>query len=77
MASSRLPIKISRLRFNVEARPFAQEIGGKATCTIPAGKTSCEAPETFDMALGTRATIGSFTSFAASAIPFCGLSNGL
>ncbi|RRD46546.1 hypothetical protein EIA08_34530, partial [Escherichia coli] len=41
-------------RFNVEARPFAQEIGGKATCTIPAGKTSCEAPETFDMALGTQ-----------------------
>ncbi|EFC4473983.1 DUF4165 domain-containing protein [Escherichia coli] len=54
VASSRLPIKISRLRFNVEARPFAQEIGGKATCTIPAGKTSCEAPETFDMALGTQ-----------------------
>jgi hypothetical protein len=48
-----LPITITRLRFNVEARPFVQEIGGKATCTIPAGQTSCEAPESFVMAPGT------------------------
>ncbi|EIR0277885.1 DUF4165 domain-containing protein [Salmonella enterica] len=53
VVSSRLPITITRLRFNVEARPFAQEIGGKATCTIPAGQTSCEAPESFVMAPGT------------------------
>ena len=53
VVSSRLPITITRVRFNVEARPFAQEIGGKATCTIPAGQTSCEAPESFVMAPGT------------------------
>jgi len=52
--SSRLPIKIVRARFNVEARPFDQEVGGRLTCRIPAGQTSCEAPENFDMALGTQ-----------------------
>ncbi|MGV7963849.1 Ig-like domain-containing protein [Photorhabdus tasmaniensis] len=52
VSSSRLPITITRLRFNVESRPFDQEIGGKATYTIPAGQTSCEAPESFVMAPG-------------------------
>ncbi len=52
--SSRLPIKIVRARFNVEARPFEQEVGGRLTCRIPVGQTSCEAPENFDMAVGTQ-----------------------
>ena len=53
VSTSRLPITITRLRFNVEARSFTQEVGGKATCVVPAGRTSCEAPESFIMALGT------------------------
>ena len=51
-SSAFLPVQISRLRFNVEARPFEQEVGGKATCRVPAGSTSCEAAENLNMAAG-------------------------
>lgn len=53
VTSDRLPIVIDRVRFNIEARPFNQEILGRASCSVPAGSTSCEAAESLNMATGT------------------------
>lgn len=38
-----LPVKMTNIRFNVQARPYLQRISGPATCDIPAGATTCTA----------------------------------
>lgn len=48
-----LPIKLDRIRFTVESRPFTQVVAGKQTCTVPAGQTQCEAAADYNLALGT------------------------
>ncbi|MGV7963855.1 Ig-like domain-containing protein [Photorhabdus tasmaniensis] len=36
-----MPVNLTKIRFNVQARPYDQKITGGATCNIPAGSTSC------------------------------------
>ena len=39
--ASDMPVNLTQIRFNVQARPYDQKITGGATCNIPAGSTSC------------------------------------
>jgi len=39
--ASDMPINLTHIRFNVQARPYDQVITGGATCNIPAGSTNC------------------------------------
>ena len=48
-----LPITITQERVTVQARPYDQKWYHHATCTIPAGQTSCTNNWTATMALGT------------------------
>ena len=48
-----LPITITQERVTVQARPYDQKWSHHATCTIPAGQTSCTNNWTATMALGT------------------------
>ena len=50
--ASDMPVNLTRIRFNVQARPYDQKITGGATCNIPAGSTSCT------VALNQALTIG-------------------
>ncbi|WP_410951028.1 DUF4165 domain-containing protein [Pseudomonas sp. S1(2024)] len=48
-----LPIKVTKVRYTVEARPFAQVATHLGTCTIPAGQTQCEIAIDTTLAKGT------------------------
>lgn len=48
-----LPLTVSRVRYTVEPRPFAQVATHMGTCTIPAGQTQCEIAVTKTLAKGT------------------------
>lgn len=39
--ASEMPVNLTHIRFNVQARPYDQKIAGGASCDIPAGSTTC------------------------------------
>ncbi|HHQ5957230.1 TPA: Ig-like domain-containing protein [Enterobacter hormaechei subsp. hoffmannii] len=51
--ASDMPIKLTNIRFNVQARPYDQKITGGATCSIPAGSTTCTVSLPQDIINGT------------------------
>ncbi|KOY62823.1 hypothetical protein AM629_06300 [Photorhabdus heterorhabditis] len=48
-----MPVKLTNIRFNVQARPYAQNITGPVGCNIPAGSTSCTISLARDITVGT------------------------
>ena len=48
-----LPIKVTKVRYTAEARPFAQVATHLGSCTIPAGQTQCEIATNTNLAKGT------------------------
>lgn len=49
-----MPVNLTQIRFNVQARPYDQKITGGATCNIPAGSTSCTVAMTQAINKGTN-----------------------
>ncbi|WOF81765.1 DUF4165 domain-containing protein (plasmid) [Pseudomonas sp. FeN3W] len=53
VAPQELPVRISKVRYTVEPRPFNQIATHLGSCTIPAGLTQCEISAIRDLAKGT------------------------
>ena len=51
--NSSLPLTVSSIRVNVEARPYVQTAVHRGSCSVPAGQTSCVIANSFTMAKGT------------------------
>lgn len=51
--TSQMPLKLTNIKFNVEARPYVQYIDGPLTCDIPVGSTSCTVANVRDITTGT------------------------
>lgn len=52
-----LPVTVSSIRVNVEARPYEQTAVHRGSCNIPAGQTSCVIANSFTLATGTTGYI--------------------